>query len=77
MTVTTTSESEQSSPDTDGDGDAETDAVGLTAGLVSVGNGEGLVVLAVGAAEPPGEISHQTRANTTKTPRITMMRRRQ
>jgi hypothetical protein len=73
-TVTAMSSSRQGAPETAGDGEPETD--GEVVGE-RVGSGDGLALADVGADEPPGEMSHQTSASTTKTPRITTMRRRQ
>ena len=73
-TVTAISESWQGAPETAevlGEGLAE--AVGED--VARVGSGVGLV-LAVGVL-PPGEMSHHSSSNTTSTPMITTIRRRQ
>jgi len=71
------SESRHGAPETEADGEADGDPDGLGAAVVKVGSGAGLVLTATGAEEPPGEMSHHSSARTTRTPRITTIRRRQ
>ncbi len=73
VTLTVMSESAQGAPETDVEGEE----LALGAALVSVGSGVGLVDEEAGADDPPGEISHHTRPRTTRTPTMTMIRRRQ
>ena len=79
VTVTTMSESRHSAPETEADGEPVAEPSGLgEAVALRVGRAVGLGLTAVvGADDPPGEISHQSRPRTTSTPRITTIRRRQ